>query len=250
MTHQQPLPFSFKNIMVCEKIFVCMLRPHFLRVGLNGQAPGSAYYEQGLTKVVATVYGPRENTFAEGETVSSGVLEVRVQFAPFSSPARRGAQAGVLMEAERRLEASLHQALLPSLLLERFPKSVVEVHLLVLEEDGGVLAAGATAASAALVDAGVDVVDAVVAAHVGQQGGGGALVDPSALAASSCAGATTVAYMPNLQRVTLAQHSGAVEAPRMLQGLTLALDACVALHSALRATLLEAAAARRPALAQ
>ena len=65
-------------------------------------------------------------------------------------------------------------ALLPSLLLERFPKSVVEVHVLVLEEDGGELAVAATAASAALVDAGVDLADVVVAAQVGLVAGAGA----------------------------------------------------------------------------
>ena len=219
------------------------LRPDFMRVGVNGQSPGSAYFELGRTKVVATVYGPRENARAEGEAVSSGVMEVYVQYAPFSSKYRRGALPGVLMEAERRLEASLHQALLPSVMLERFPKSVVEVHLLVLEEDGGELAVGATAASAALVDAGVDVLDVVVAAQVGLVGGGTqAIVDPCAAEEAQCTGLCTIAYMPNLERVTLASHSGAVDAPDLLAGLTTALDACLALRGALRHTLLASAA--------
>ena len=52
------------------------LRPLYLKCGMNGQSPGSSYLEQGLTKVVATVYGPRENPRAEGESVSLGLLEV------------------------------------------------------------------------------------------------------------------------------------------------------------------------------
>ncbi len=215
------------------------LRPHFLRVGLNGQAPGSALFELGRTRVAATAYGPRENARAEGESVSSGVLEVFVQFAPFCSRARRGCAPAALAESERRLEAALHQALLPSVLLERFPKSVVEVHVLVLEEDGGALAAGATAASAALVNAGVDMLDVVVAAQVGVAAGA-VLVDPSGAEEQGCAGLSTVAYMPSAQRITLAQHSGAVPAQELLRGLALALDACAALREALRPVLLAA----------
>ena len=245
------------------------MRAHTLHLGLNGQAPGSAYLQQGLTKVVATVYGPRENTRAEGETVSSGVLEVHAQYAAFTPRARSAGGAGgagALVEAERRLEAALHQALLPSLLLERFPKSVGEVHVRVLEEGGGVLAVAATAASAALVDAGVDIVDVVVAAQVGQVAPGSSsssssssgsaapasaltaaaasstVVDPSAAEEAACSGLSTIAYMPSLQRITLAAHSGAVDSQDLLKGLALALDACLALRDALRPPLLALAA--------
>jgi hypothetical protein len=63
-------------------------------------------------------------------------------------------------------------------------------------------------------------------------------VDPCAEEEAGCAGLSTIAYMPNLQRITLASHSGAVAAPDLLKGLALALDACLALRDALRPTLL------------
>lgn len=230
------------------------LRPLYLKCGLNGQSPGSSYLEQGLTKVVATVYGPRENPRAEGESVSSGVLEVFVQFAPFSSRVRAQVTREETMERERQVGAALHAALLPSILLERFPKSIVEVHLLVLEGDGGELAAGITAASAALVDAGVDLCGVVVASQVGlhhqvEEGKGsgsggsgsgtGLAVDPTAVEETQCVGLSTVAYMPTIERITYASHSGTAGANDVLQALSLCLQSCKSMEGALRPVLVE-----------
>lgn len=40
-------------------------------------------------------------------------------------------------------------------MVEKFPKSVIEINILVLEADGGVLSAAITAGSLALADAGI-----------------------------------------------------------------------------------------------
>lgn len=210
-----------------------------------------------MTKVVATVYGPRENPRAEGESVSSGVLEVFVQFAPFSSRVRAQVTREETMERERQVGAALHAALLPSILLERFPKSIVEVHLLVLEGDGGELAAGITAASAALVDAGVDLCGVVVASQVGlhhqvEEGKGrgsgsgssggsanGLAVDPTAIEETQCVGLSTVAYMPTIERITYASHSGTAGANDVLQALSLCLQSCKSMEGALRPVLVK-----------
>ena len=68
------------------------------------------------------------------------------------------------------------------------------------------------------------------------------MVDPSAAEEAACSGLSTIAYMPSLQRITLAAHSGAVDSQDLLRGLALALDACLALRDALRPPLLALAA--------
>jgi ribonuclease PH len=261
------------------------MRPLSLRVGINGQAAGSAFLELGSTKVCATVYGPRENAHAGTDGVSSGVLECRAQFAPFASRARRSLTSSAVFEQERCLEALLHQALLPCLLLERCPKSVVEVHVLVLEEDGGELAASILAASAALIDAGIDVLDVVSAAQVcmlplppssSSSSSGSAApapapapaapaaaaaaaacdpaallctLDPSSAEASQAQGFTTVAYMPCRQQLTLVSHSGELSAEAVVQSLALALQgAAAADQQVVRAVLRSAAEARLASL--
>jgi ribonuclease PH len=232
------------------------MRPLSLRLNHAPGAPGSCYLELGATKVAATVYGPRENARAAGDAVANhGVLEVRAQFAPFASRALRRAAPAAVSEEERRLAGALRAALLPALLLERFPRCVVEVHVLVLEADGGELAAGALVASAALLHAGVDLADVVTAAQVGLRGagagaGGGEaaapalLLDPCAAEEAGCAGRATVAYMPALRRVTHAAFSGAAGEAPLLEALRAALGACEALAGAMRAALLAAAKGR------
>ena len=226
------------------------MRPIALRLNHAPAASGSAYLELGATKVAAAVYGPRENTRAAGESVAQqGVLEVHAQFAPFASRRLRGLAPSAVMEEERRLAGALRAALLPAVLLERFPRCVVEVHLLVLEADGGELAAGAAAASAALLHAGVDIADVVAAAQVGLRGGGGEgatsiVLDPCAAEEAACAGRATVAFMPALKRVTHAVHSGAVGEAPLLEALRAALGACEAVAGAMRPALLAAAKSR------
>lgn len=64
---------------------------------------------------------------------------------------------------DRSVAMAIHQAILPSVRLESLPKSVVDVFITVLEVDGmeGCVAAGSIAASAALVDAGIEVLGIV-----------------------------------------------------------------------------------------
>jgi ribonuclease PH len=60
----------------------------------------------------------------------------------------------------------LAAALEPAVDLEKLPKSVVDVRILVIEAAGGEAAAAATAAGAALADAGIEMFDLVAACSV------------------------------------------------------------------------------------
>jgi len=51
----------------------------------------------------------------------------------------------------------------PTVLFDSFPNAVVDIYITVLQNDGGILAAAITAASLALIQAGIDVKDSVVA---------------------------------------------------------------------------------------
>lgn len=124
-------------------------------------AAGSAYLAQGGTKIMATVYGPRQA--ADREARSEGLLSVEVQFAPFSSREIRREDA----EKRSALYNSLLRSTLESVVLvERYAKTVFDVNLLVLEDDGAVLSGGLTAASLALADAKVEMRDVAAGATV------------------------------------------------------------------------------------
>jgi exosome complex component MTR3 len=69
-----------------------------------------------------------------------------------------------LQDAEdRSIAVLIHQSLLPSIRLELFPKSTIDVFVTIIENDGvdGCVAAGAVAASTALADAGIEMLGIV-----------------------------------------------------------------------------------------
>eukprot|EP00931_Biecheleriopsis_adriatica_P101296 TRINITY_DN76466_c0_g1_i1.p1 TRINITY_DN76466_c0_g1~~TRINITY_DN76466_c0_g1_i1.p1 ORF type:complete len:314 (+),score=66.32 TRINITY_DN76466_c0_g1_i1:53-994(+) len=136
-------------------------RPCSLRVGAVPNAAGSAYLEQGGTKIIASVYGPRQAS--DREARSHGLLSVELQFASFSSRGMRRDDA----EKRAALYNSLLKGTLESIVLvERYAKTVFDVSLLVLEDDGAVLTGGLTAASLALADAEVEMRDLVAGSTV------------------------------------------------------------------------------------
>jgi exosome complex component MTR3 len=67
---------------------------------------------------------------------------------------------------EKELSMLMVQALEVSLRLETFPKSEIDVFVLVLEESGGMVGAAITAASLALADAGIEMYDLVASCSV------------------------------------------------------------------------------------
>lgn len=166
-----------------------------LKTGLTPSASGSSYFEFQPTqrptstilphcpnlKLICNVHGPKPLPRSAPFTPQL-LLSAYVKFAPFASWYRRG---WVRDATERDLSAHLETALRGVIIGERWPKSGVDVIITILEgeEDrwlgeelvgtnpgaagaGGwglmtVLAASITAASAALIDAGIDCVDIV-----------------------------------------------------------------------------------------
>lgn len=59
---------------------------------------------------------------------------------------------------------AIHQALIPSVRLETFPKATIDIFITVIETDGmeGCVAAGSIAASMALAHAGIEIYGLVV----------------------------------------------------------------------------------------
>jgi len=137
-------------------------RPCQLRINAVPNAAGSAYLEQGRTKIIATVYGPRQAE-RDRQARSEGQLFVEMHFAPFC------ARDFNKEESEKRvvLYNSILQSTLESvILLERYGKTAFDITLLVLEDDGAVLTGSLAAASLALADAKVEMRDLIAGATV------------------------------------------------------------------------------------
>ncbi|GAB7362334.1 hypothetical protein MBLNU230_g2349t1 [Neophaeotheca triangularis] len=207
---QKPFPTPRNNPTDHRKIF--------LRTKIVPSASGSAYYEiapasssatspatldprTSTPKITATVHGPRP--LPRNAAFSPNLLlTTTLKFAPFATKKRRGY---VRDSGERDLGVHLQTALEGVVIGERWPKSSCEVVVTVLEgeEDGegwgsmAVLAGAVTAASAALVEAGVDCLDLVsggFAAVVEGEGKGRSVVMDPRLGEERVLAGCVVAY--------------------------------------------------------
>ena len=99
----------------------------------------------------------------------------------------------------------VEQAIARSVRLDLYPKSVINLHILVLQNAGGILAAAISCASVALAHAGIECYDLVASCSAMRMSDVLAL-DPSKVEVASIGGGSsstmTLAYMPSLDRVT------------------------------------------------
>lgn len=136
------------------------LRQIRVRMGIFGQADGSAYIEHGNTKVLAAVYGPHQPRGASSRTSSKnvkGIVNCQYSMAVFSlsSGERKRKPRG----DRKSQETSIHlkHAMEAIIHLELYPKSQIDIFVEVLQVDGGEYCASVNAATLALIDAGIPI---------------------------------------------------------------------------------------------
>ena len=197
-------------------------RKIFLSTGVITSAKGSAYIEQGRTKVMVGVYGPRE-VQRRSDFRMEGVLTAELKYAPFACDTRRGQQAD---REEQELGVVIAEALSSTVCLHKYPKSAIEVFVTVIEDDGGVVAAVLTAAGLALAEAGIHMFDIVIGSKVSLTRDE-VVVDPdhSEEYTSKCSeiiGDVTVGYLPSLEQVVACMCDGILQTEDLARGMAAA----------------------------
>ncbi|KAI9140850.1 ribosomal protein S5 domain 2-type protein, partial [Paraphysoderma sedebokerense] len=189
------------------------VRPVFLKTGVVPQANGSAYIEQGNTKIICAVYGPRSTR--RNVDAEKGRLYCEFKFATFSGGKRRGFQKDQL---EKDFSIQLTSALIPSLRLESIPKSSIDIYVTVLETDGNMssLASSITVASIALADAGIEMYDLVAGCCAGFLSST-VLMDPTFQEEQNQQGSMLISYMPSLNEITHLIQNGLVDSDALIQ---------------------------------
>jgi exosome complex component MTR3 len=219
-------------------------RKVFLKTEVVSQAKGSAYLEQGGTKLMAAVYGPREVAHRRDFSMR-GQLTAELKFAPFACKTRRGQQAD---QEEEELGLVVAEALASTVCLHRYPKACIEVFITVLEDDGAVLAAALTAAGLALADAGIHMFDLVVGVSVAVEEGGRLVADPGR--DSSHRAEVTVGWLPSLEQAVACLAEGRLLPGELQAVLAAATRQAAALLPAVQLCLVERLERRRAAAPQ
>ncbi len=198
------------------------LRPIKMEVSVLSNADGSAYIEQGRSKILAAVYGPREVHPRHLALPDRALLRCRYHMAPFSVEERKSPAPS---RREIELSKVIREALEPAIFLEKFPRTSIDIFIEVLQADGGTRCAGTTAAALALADAGIPMKDLVVACAAGKVDGV-LVLDLNDLEDKEGEADVPVAYMPNLGMISLLQMDGLLTVDEFKQALDLAIEGC------------------------
>ena len=137
------------------------------KVGIIKRADGSAMFRIGKTIAIASVYGPRELFPGFLQNPETGILRSNYDMLSFSVNERKRPGPN-----RRSVEISMvtNNSLLPALDLSKFPNTVVDVFIEIIQADSGTRCAGICAASMALADAGIPMRGLVSAISVGKVG--------------------------------------------------------------------------------
>lgn len=198
------------------------LRPIKLTVGAVNNADGSAYVEQGKNKILAAVYGPRETHPRHLAQPDRAILRCRYHMAPFSVEERKSPAPS---RREMELSKVIREALEPSIFLEQYPRTSIDLFIEVLQADGGTRCAGITVASLALADAGIPMRDLIVACAAGKVDGK-IVLDLNDIEDKEGEADVPVSLMPNLEAITLLQMDGMLTPEEFEEALSLAIGGC------------------------
>lgn len=207
-----------------------------LRTGAVNSASGSAYAEFGNTKVIVSVFGPRESKKAMMYS-DTGRLNCNVSYTTFATPTR-----GQTPET-KDISLMLHKALEGVIIVKSFPKTTVDVFALVLESGGGDLPVITTCASLALADAGImlyDIITSVSVSCIGKN----LLIDPVSAEESNEDGNLMITFMPSRNQVTQMTLTGEWSSAKIHEAMQLCTDACSKLGKIMRSCLKEAASSQ------
>ncbi len=202
------------------------LRPTKIEVGVISNANGSAYIEQGKNKILAAVYGPREAHPKHLAMPDRAILKCRYHMAPFSVDERKSPAP-----SRRDIELSkvIRQALEPSIFLEYYPRTSIDLYIEILQAHGGTRCAGITVASLALADGGIPMRDMTVACAAGKVDGQ-LVLDLSDIEDKKGEADVPIAYMPNLNQITLLQMDGQLTVPEFEEAIDIAMKGCKQLY--------------------
>jgi exosome complex component RRP41 len=111
--------------------------------------------------------------------------------------------------SRREIEISkvIKEALEPAVMLEKFPRTAVDVFIEVLQADGGTRCAALSAASVALADAGIPMRDMVAACAAGKAADT-IILDVNNEEDQAGQADMPIGYMPSLEKITLLQLDG------------------------------------------
>ncbi|ETN73313.1 3' exoribonuclease family, domain 1 [Necator americanus] len=215
-------------------------RPHQIRnisasLGTIRDAEGSAYFEQGGTKVLCVVYGPYEGKRSK-QLEDRCVINCIFSMTRFAGVERRQRVRAdrKSMEIERLIEKTFEGAVLTHL----FPTSQIDIYCQILQSDGSHLAACVNAASLAMSDAGIPM-KGLVAAATCSIVDGQPVVDVNQREETDILPRLTLATLRGEDEVVLVELQNRVHVDHLPALMAAAKDTCKGVHECICAVIVD-----------
>ena len=196
-------------------------------------ADGSAFVEWGANKVMAAVYGPREVHPRHLQQNNKAIVQCRYNMAAFSVDERK--RPG-LDRRSQEISKVIAEAFESVIFAEEFPRTSIDIYIEVLQANAGTRCAGVVAASVALADAGIPMVDLLPAVAVGKVGGAIAL-DLKKEEDNYGEADLPMALVPQSGRLVLLQMEGHMTREELAKALDLGVTGCRAIYEKMKQAL-------------
>jgi exosome complex component MTR3 len=210
--------------------------PLHLESGLIHNVSGSIYLELGTTKVICSINGPITSNKKIFSNI--GQLECHIRYTSSALQATTTEESTVGNSITQVQPSMIIDALEGSIRLEKYPKTIIAINLVVLETSGFELGPMITCASLALIDASIEVIDLVCASSLSRIPSLSSFIPfPSTKTSSSSSSEVcdvmTVATIPSQNVITQFWFDGMVEGPVMQD----MINACCVFNKELRGEL-------------
>jgi len=211
------------------------LRPIRLQVGTLHNADGSAFVEWGANKVMAAVYGPREVHPRHLQQNNKAVIQCKYNMAAFAVDERK--RPG-LDRRSQEISKVIGEAFESVVFAEEYPRTSIDIYIEVLQANAGTRCAGLVAASMALADAGIPMVDLLPAVAVGKVAGKIAL-DLKKEEDNFGEADLPMALVPQSGRLVLLQMEGHMTEEELARALDLGVQGCREIYEKMKQALRE-----------
>jgi exosome complex component RRP41 len=240
-----PVHPGFEVPFSCRKMARELISPEGLRIdgrrpneirrlkcemGLFERADGSAYFEQGNTRVLCAVYGPREVELRSTARQDRAIVNCEYSMATFSTGERKLKRKGDRRSTE--ISLIIKQTFEAAIFTHLYPNSQIDIYIQVIQADGGTRCAGINAATLALIDAGIAMSDFVVACAAGYIDET-PLLDLNHYEDSGGSADLPVAIFPKSDKVIMAQMDCKVPLNTFEKVLRTAMDGCHRIYEVL-----------------
>lgn len=140
--------------------FECSVNTH------SHASDGSSYLEQGNNKVITLVNGPQEPSSRAQVDTAKALLRISVNITKFSKTER----SKTSHKNERRvleMQTALVRTFNKNVMLNVYPRTLIDIEVHVLQQDGGIMGSLINGITLALIDAGIAMYDYISGVSVG-----------------------------------------------------------------------------------